>query len=556
MKIALAQINQKIGDFNNNIKKIIDTTAKARQDGADLVVFSELAVSGYPPLDLLDRPAFVDDSEEALEVLVKEIRGIAILVGCVTRNPLPQGKSLLNSVVFIQDGKIIAQGGKRLLPSYDVFDETRYFEATTSSLMVNLHGEKLGVTICEDIWSDEDISPHPLYSLDPVADLNKEGMDLLINISASPYYFGKQTIREEILKHITTEYKVPAIYVNQVGGNDELLFDGGSMVFNAGGELQARASQFKEDLIIWDSIQRQPGEIRPLPASEEEEVFESLVMGTRDYLAKCGFEKAVLNLSGGVDSALVACIAAKALGPDRVTTLFMPSPYSSDMSAEDSKKLAKNLGVQYIKVPINTIFTSYLDELKPVFKGLPVDEAEENIQARIRGNLLMAYSNKFNALPLSTGNKSELAVGYCTLYGDMSGGLAVISDVLKIWCYRLCWYINRDKEIIPERILTRAPTAELKPDQTDQDSLPPYPTLDGILTAYIEEHLSLNEVVEKGYDRDLVIGVLKRVENNEYKRLQAPPGLKVTKKAFGLGRRYPIARAGGAGMVIKKRVSG
>jgi NAD+ synthase (glutamine-hydrolysing) len=554
MKIALAQINQKIGDFNNNIKKIIDTSAKARQEGAELVVFPELAVSGYPPLDLLDRPVFVAANEEALEVLAKEIHGIAILVGCVTRNPLPQGKSLLNGVAFIQDGRITAQGGKRLLPSYDVFDETRYFDAASSSLRISLLGERIGVTICEDIWNDEDISPRPLYSLDPLADLKKEGIDLLINISASPYYFGKQAVREEILKHVTREYMVPVIYVNQVGGNDELLFDGGSMAVNAGGELQARASQFKEDLIIWDSIQRQPAQIRPLPASEEEEVFESLVMGTRDYLAKCGFEKAVLNLSGGVDSALVACIAAKALGPDRVTALFLPSLYSSSMSAEDSKKLAGNLGIKYIKVPISAIFASYLDELKPVFKGLPEDETEENIQARIRGNLLMAYSNKYNVLPLSTGNKSELAVGYCTLYGDMSGGLAVISDVLKTWCYRLCWYINQKQEIIPERILTRAPTAELKPDQTDQDSLPPYPTLDGILTAYIEEHLSLDEVVEKGYDRDLVINVLKRVERNEYKRLQAPPGLKVTKKAFGQGRRYPIARTGGPELTIKKRL--
>jgi NAD+ synthetase len=553
MKIALAQTNPKIGDFNNNIKKIIALAGKARQEGAALAVFPELSIMGYPPRDLLDRPAFVAANEEALEVLAREAEGISLLVGFVKPNPLPQGKPLINAAALIQDGQVKAQGGKRLLPSYDVFDETRYFESAPSSLLFNLSGERVGVLICEDIWNVENVSHRPLYDLDPLADLTKEGIDLLINISASPYYTGKLAIREKIMSHVAREFMMPVIYVNQVGGNDELLFDGGSMVFNAGGELQARACLFKEDLIIWDSTQRLPAVIRALPLSEEEEVFEALVMGTRDYMAKCGFEKAVLGLSGGVDSSLVAVIAAEALGPDRVTALYMPSPYSSTMSTEDSRKLAENLGIKFIEVPINKIFSSFLDELQPVFNDLPLDETEENIQARIRGSLLMAYSNKFNALLLTTGNKSELAVGYCTLYGDMSGGLAVISDVLKTWCYRLAWYINREREIIPERVLTRAPSAELKPDQTDQDSLPPYPTLDGVLTAYIEENLSLDEVVERGYDKELVMNVLERVERNEYKRLQAPPGLKVTKKAFGQGRRYPIARTGGPELVVEKK---
>ncbi len=543
MKIAMCQINPKIGDFTGNLQLILRAARGAEQRGCDLAVFPEMCTMGYPPRDLLEHDSFVKANLSTLEQLAREGVNIPFLCGYVDRNPSSVGKPLINSVALIEKGKIVSKGGKRLLPSYDVFDETRYFEPAQRSLVFNLGGEKIGVTICEDIWNLEHVPGVPTYNLDPVSELVEQNrITMLINISASPFTINKGQLRLKILKAIAKRFHIPAIYCNQVGGNDELLFDGSSMVVDANGRLAALGAQFEEDILIWDS-QENYDELEDPWLEEEAAVLKALVMGTRDYTRKCGFNKVLVGLSGGIDSSLVACIAAQALGPENVMGVSMPSRYTSEMSKEDSKKLALNLGIRYEVVPIEEIFTIYKKTLSDLFKGLPEDETEENIQARIRGNILMALSNKFNYLVLATGNKSEFAMGYCTLYGDLTGGLAVISDVPKTMCYRLARHINRDKEIIPERVLTRPPSAELRPNQTDQDSLPPYPVLDDILEAAVEERLSMEEIVARGHDPDLVREVLRRLALNEYKRRQAPPGLKVTSKAFGFGRRYPIACA-------------
>jgi NAD+ synthetase len=541
MKIGICQINPIIGDFEYNTSLIVEASEQARKKGCSLAIFPELALSGYPPKDLLEKPAFIDENLTRLDHLAAQIKGIHILCGCVDKNPRKTGKPLINGAAFIQDGLVVNKGGKRLLPTYDVFDETRYFEPADESLLFQLEGTRFGVTICEDIWNFGDFEGVPIYEVDPVSDLSSRKIDMLINISASPYTLGKAALRMNMLKNISSHYEIPTIYCNQVGGNDDLLFDGFSMVVDAEGRLIQVGKEFETDLLIWDT--KKAHEVLEEPfQTEEGSVLKGLVMGTRDYTFKCGFKKVLVGLSGGLDSSLVAVIAQMAMDAENVTGISMPSQYTSEMSKEDARELANNLGIHFEEIPIDEVYSSYKQSLAKAFKGLNEDVTEENIQARIRGNFLMGLSNKFGCLLLSTGNKSEIATGYCTLYGDMSGGLGVISDVPKSMCYRIAGHINREKEIIPKRILSRTPSAELKPDQTDQDTLPPYDVLDEILEAAIEKNLAIDEIVALGHDPDVVRDVLKRLIVNEYKRRQAPPGLKVTTKAFGYGRRYPIAR--------------
>ena len=475
------------------------------------------------------------------QALASGIEGISVLCGYVDENPLKTGRTLVNAVALIRDGKIAAKGGKRLLPTYDVFDEARYFEPSGESLVFEIETARIGVTICEDIWNVGDIEGVPKYALDPVQDLVRKGIDILVNISSSPYTIDKMEVRKHILEKLSTRYDLPTLFCNQVGGNDDLLFDGSSMVVDRSGRLILLAGAFEPDLLVWDSDGEYQEIVDPWPP-EDASILKGLIMGTHDYASKCGFKKLLVGLSGGIDSSLVAVIAQQAMGPENVTGVSMPSPYTSNMSREDAGKLAENLGIHFQEIPITEIFDQYKGSLTEAFEGLKEDETEENIQARIRGNLLMALSNKFNSLLLSTGNKSETAMGYCTLYGDMSGGLSVISDLPKTLCYRLAEYINRDGEIIPNRVLTRPPSAELKPDQKDQDTLPPYEILDQILEAAVEKNLGFEDILAMGHDPDVVRDVLRRLVTNEYKRRQASTGLKITTKAFGYGRRYPIAR--------------
>lgn len=457
------------------------------------------------------------------------------------KNPKATGKPLINGVALIKDGRIFRKGGKRLLPTYDVFDETRYFEPAGESLVFELDGKRFGVTVCEDIWNVDGSEGAPRYQLDPVSEINSQGIHILINISASPYTIKKRAIRQGILEKLSTRYRVPTLFCNQVGGNDDLLFDGSSMVADSNGKLILLGKEFESDLLIWDT-HKDYEEIRDPWPTEENSVLKGLIMGTKDYAFKCGFRKVLLGLSGGIDSSLVAVIAQRAMGAENVISVSMPSPYTSEMSKEDARELAKSLGIRFEELPIHDVFQSYKNSLAGLFKGLKEDETEENIQARIRGNLLMALSNKFNLLLLTTGNKSEMAMGYCTLYGDMSGGLAVISDIPKTMCYRLANHINKGEIIILERVISRPPSAELRPDQTDQDTLPPYEILDEILEAAVEKNLGFDDIVAMGHEPNTVKDILRRLVFNEYKRRQAPPGLKITTKAFGYGRRYPIAR--------------
>ncbi|MBN1830972.1 MAG: NAD+ synthase [Deltaproteobacteria bacterium] len=541
MKIALCQINPIIGDFDYNSSLIMEAVDKAKTERSSLAIFPELSLLGYPPKDLLEKPAFIDENLNRLEHLAAKIQGIQVLCGFVDKNTQKTGKPLINSAAWIKDGHMTGKGGKRLLPAYDVFDESRYFEPAQESLVLELEGKRLGVTICEDTWNFGDFEGIPFYEKNPVSDLMDRHVDILINMSASPYTLGKALLRMNMLKNISSQYKVPTVYCNQVGGNDDLLFDGLSMVVDNKARPILVGKEFEPDLLIWNTEQ----EYDVLDDSwwtEDTSLLKGLAMGTRDYTLKCGFKKALVGLSGGIDSSLVAVIARMALGAENVTGVSMPSSFTSDISREDARALAVNLGIHFKEIPINDIYQSYKSSLAPSFSGLEEDVTEENIQARIRGNLLMALSNKFKVLLLTTGNKSEMATGYCTLYGDMNGGLAVISDVPKTMCYRLARHINRDREIIPDRILTRPPSAELKPDQTDQDTLPPYDTLDDILEAAVEKNLPFGDIVALGHEPDVVRYVLKRMVFSEYKRRQAPPGLKVTTKAFGYGRRYPIAR--------------
>jgi NAD+ synthase (glutamine-hydrolysing) len=541
MKIALAQINTTVGDFAGNAERIVKFARCALDRRADLVVFPELALCGYPPRDLVEKPSFIARSEAGLEHLAQALPDIPTLVGYVRRSQAQQGREVSDAAALLHRGKRVLDYSKVLLAFYDVFDESRYFEPGDSPALYEVAGWRLGVTICEDIWNDKRFWKKQLYARDPVEETVRAGAKLLLNIASSPFASGKIQLRHDMLKAIALERQVPVVYVNQVGGNDQLIFDGSSMAFNARGELCARAQSFEEDLVVFDAGDGL-GEIRPGPASDVEAVYQALLLGTRDYVSKCGFEKVLVGLSGGIDSSLVATLATDALGPENVLGVSMPGPYSSAGSVRDAEALARNLRIDFRVIPIRSIFEDYLTTLDPAFEDRPRDVTEENIQARIRGNILMALSNKFGSLLLSTGNKSELAAGYCTLYGDMAGGLAVIADVPKGMVYDLARYANRAGERIPAACLEKAPSAELRPNQTDQDTLPPYEVLDVILRAYIEENLCAQEIVENyRLDPELVRQTVRRVNSAEYKRQQAAPALKVTAKAFGTGRRYPIA---------------
>jgi len=536
MKIAVCQINTTIGDFKGNSEKIVAGIKWADENGADLAVFPEMSVTGYPPRDLLEKPHFILKNLECIEEIAKKCRKIGAIVGYVSVNELTTGRGLFNSAALLHQEKIRFIQHKALLPTYDVFDEGRYFEPSMSHETCEFGGEKIGITICEDAWSTVTYGGRKLYNYDPVRKLIKEGAKIIINISSSPYTLGKAKVRESLLTQTAMQYSVPMIYANLVGGNDELIFDGRSMVVNANGEIAQIGKIFEEDRFIVDTSSLEVGSWGK-KVTEIEELERALVLGLKDYVNKCGFKKVVIGLSGGIDSAVVAALAVKGLGAKNVLGVAMPSKYSSDGSLADARTLANNLGIELKETSINDIHDSYLKGLS--LKGF--NTAEENVQARIRGNILMAISNETGAMVLSTGNKSEIAVGYCTLYGDMAGGLAVISDVSKTQVYQLAKQINFEKEVIPDAIIEKAPSAELKPDQKDTDSLPPYETLDQILKLYVEDHNSTQEIIDRGFEDGVVKDVVRRVDMNEYKRRQSPPGLKVTSKAFGTGRRCPIA---------------
>ena len=543
MKIALAQINPTVGDFSGNTAKIIDFTRRAQQGGADLVVFPELAICGYPPADLLEKPAFVARCGEAIcEVARATAKDpIGVIAGYVTAAEHGAGKHVMNSAALVRRGHVEFVQSKMLLPYYDVFDEQRYFAPAARQRVCHFEGHPLALTICEDAWNDKSFWENRLYTVDPVEELMKQGASLILNISASPWWHEKRAFRQEMLAAIAKRHHVPLVMVNQVGGNDSLVFDGSSLVIDPDGKVIAQAKSFEEDLIFAD-LDALTGDVREQIGSEEEAMLEALTLGTRDYVRKCGFSKVVIALSGGIDSALVAAIAVRALGAENVTTLGMPSPYSSQGSIDDSRQLAKSLGIRYETIPIDEIFSGFNHALEPVFARRKPDITEENLQSRIRGTLLMAFSNKFNALVLTTGNKSEMSTGYCTLYGDMVGALAVIGDVLKTRVYELCRWINREREVIPRAILEKPPSAELRPGQKDTDSLPPYEVLDPILEAYVEHYETPENIAAQvGADVETVRAVVKMVERSEYKRQQAALVLKVTPKAFGMGRRFPIA---------------
>lgn len=545
MKIAICQVNPVIGDFEYNISLIKDASDRAKDSGCLLVVFPGMSLMGCPPKDLLERSSFTEENIARFNELASRIHDIAILLGHVYENPLKTGKPLINGAALIRDGRMVARGGKRLFADHDACDETRYLEPPAESLIFDMGGKRFGVTVSmfEDTWSPDDFLSVPGHGAEPVYGFVGSGIDVLINISASPFTKNIGASRLNILRRISREYHVPTIYCNQVGGNDGLLFDGSSMVVDQDGRLICIGRQFEPDLSVWDTDEGYDEITNPW-VSDEESILSGLIMGMRDYAAKCGFSKVLLGLSGGLDSSLVAFIAREAMGPENVTGVSMPSPYTSEMSKEDARTLAGNLGIRFEEIPINELIETCNRALAGLFAGLEQDETEENIQARVRGNILMAMSNKFKALLLATGNKSELAMGYCTLYGDMCGGLAVIGDVSKTFCYGLCNYINRNGEIIPERIISRPPSAELRLDQTDQDSLPPYDILDDILEAVLERNLGVDEIVEQGHDPAVVKDVLHRLSFNEYKRQQAPPCLRITTRPFGYGRQYPIARGG------------
>lgn len=541
MKIAIVQINPLIGDFKRQFARISAACDHARKDGCELAVFPEMVLCGYPPRDLLEQHGFVEANRACLERLMAEVRGIGVICGLVTANPADGGKPLFNTAVLFEEGRLLFQVHKQLLPTYDVFDERRHFEPGQPSRPFAYKGHRIGLTVCEDAWNDKDVFRRRLYALDPVSQLAGEGADLLINIAASPFHMGKRAFRDDLLANLAAKHRVSLVFVNQVGGNDHILFDGASAAFDSQGRVVARCTDFEEDYVSFDT-RAGHGEVHAVSASDVQAVLQALVMGTRDYVTKCGFRKVVVGLSGGVDSALVSCIAVQALGAENVATVFMPSRFTSPDNYEDTRQLACNLGIAHSIIPIDAVYADFVKLLRPQAAPDDLTLTEQNVQARIRGTLLMGISNRDGCMVLSTGNKSELAVGYCTLYGDMNGGLAVISDVHKTLVYEICRHINRSGEIIPRRILEKAPSAELKPNQTDQDDLPPYDRLDAILKGYVEEARSADELAAAGHDPRLVADIIARVDRNEYKRHQAAPGLKVTAKAFGEGRRYPLAK--------------
>jgi len=536
MYIALAQINPVVGDLHYNTEKILTYTEKAKSAGAELVVFPELTLTGYPPRDLLFCNKFLDAVEAGVGKLLPASRDIGILIGA----PCRDGGKLYNAALLLHGGKVTGKQYKSLIPFYDVFDEQRYFTPARERNCIDFKGIKLGVTVCEDIWNDKDYWNLRRYDLDPVEEQVQKGAQLIVNLSASPYSYGKHRLRCDMLGKAAAKHGVGIIYVNQVGGNDHLLFDGSSCAVTRNGTVCLQLENFAEDFAFIDTRTLQEKTSDSCSVEDISWIYKALVIGTRDYLHKNGFHSAAVGLSGGIDSSITAAVAADALGPDNVIGVSMPSRYSSQGSKNDARDLARNLGIEYRVVPIENMFNAYVQVLNP--DGTPlVDLAEENVQARIRGNILMYISNREGPMVLATGNKSEMAMGYSTLYGDMSGGLAVLADVPKVIVYELAEYINREREIIPRSVITKPPSAELRPGQKDEDSLPPYKILDAILKAYIEEIKSIDEIVSLGYDRDLVVDIARRVDRAEYKRQQAPPGLRVTSRAFGPGRRMPIA---------------
>ncbi len=541
MRIALAQINTTVGDFDGNKALILDGYRRGVTGGAQLVLTPELAICGYPPRDLVHRSRFVPGNIETLHGIATEVGEVPLITGFVDINR-DDGKPFHNSAAVLQHGKVQHVIHKSLLPTYDVFDEDRYFEPASMIAPVKVGGMRLGITICEDIWND-DYLPRPLYDVAPPQVLAKQGIDVLVNISASPFSLGKPQIRERMLCALAPELGVPIAYCNSVGGNDQLVFDGNSVVIGADGKVLARLAPFDSDLRVVDvNVRASAPDARHLELNEPETLYRALVLGTRDYVHKCGFKSAVLGLSGGIDSALVAVLAAEALGRENVLGVSMPSEFSSEGSKDDARDLAKQLGIRYETIAIQPVFESLKAQMRDVFAGRPEDITEENMQSRIRGVILMSLSNKFGHLLLTTGNKSEVAVGYCTIYGDMCGGLAVISDLPKTRVYEVSRWINREREVIPWASIEKPPSAELRPDQKDQDTLPEYEVLDAILELFVEQGKSVAEIVAAGYEESVVRWILRRVELNEWKRHQAAPGLKVTSKAFGVGRRIPIVQ--------------
>ncbi|MBW4643904.1 MAG: NAD+ synthase [Goleter apudmare HA4340-LM2] len=549
MKIAIAQLNPTIGDLPGNAQQILEAAKQAAAAGVRLLLTPELSLCGYPPRDLLLNPSFVGAMGVTLQQLARDLpHNLAVLVGTVAENlkaHIAGGKSLFNSIALLENGEVKQVFHKRLLPTYDVFDERRYFEPGLQANYFTLDNIDIGVTICEDLWNDEEFWGKRSYAVNPIADLAIIGVDLIVNLSASPYSVGKQHFREVMLRHSAVRFQQPMIYVNQVGGNDDLIFDGCSFALNRQGEIMGRACGFATDLVVveFDEAHREltAGNVASPFKSEDEEIWQALVLGVKDYARKCRFSKVVLGLSGGIDSSLVAAIAVAALGKENVLGVLMPSPYSSEHSVSDALALAENLGIKANILPIGNLMQSFDRSLAEMFAGTEFGIAEENLQSRIRGNLLMAIANKFGYLLLSTGNKSEMAVGYCTLYGDMNGGLAVIADVPKTRVYSLCQYLNSEHQIIPQNVLTKAPSAELKPGQVDQDSLPAYEILDDILQRLIHNHQSAAQIVAAGHEPVIVDRVIQMVARAEFKRRQAPPGLKITDRAFGTGWRMPIA---------------
>jgi NAD+ synthetase len=541
LKIGLLQLNPTVGDFAANRQKLLAGYEKAAALGADFILAPELCLCGYPPRDLLQRADFIDANLAALEATAKSTGAIPLCTGYVDRNPDRPGRALRNSAAVLQNGKIIWRTHKSLLPTYDVFDEDRYFEPAKTVTPFSFNGRRLGITICEDIWNDEDFWPERIYRRDPVRELISQGAEIILNISASPWHDGKERTRLEMLQRTARDEKIPLVQVNLAGANDELIFDGHSVALNACGEVIALGKGFAEDVLVADletSPVPQPFEWPP----REQQIFSALSLGIRDYVQKCGFKSVILGLSGGIDSALVAVLAADALGAENVLGVAMPARHSSAGSLSDAEKLARNLGIRYEVLPIEPAFLAVEKQLEKVFAGTRPNEAEENVQSRLRGVTLMALANKFGALVLTTGNKSEMATGYCTLYGDMDGALAPVADVFKTDIYKIARRINRGHEIIPHNSITKPPSAELRPNQTDQDSLPPYETLDAILELYIVKNASKAEIIARGFAATVVNDVINKINFSEYKRRQAAPGLKVSPRAFGMGRRIPIAQ--------------
>jgi len=540
MRIALAQLNTTVGDIAGNEGLVLEAYRRGVEAQVELVLTPELSLTGYPPRDLLLRESFIRANQAALERLAAAVGEVGLIVGFVGENPVRPGRPLTNAAALLHRGRVVAIRTKTLLPTYDVFDEDRYFEPASENAVIHWEGRRLGLTICEDIWNDAEFGVQRRYRPDPAAALVASGAQILINLSASPWQLGKEQRRSALLRSLARRHQVPVVYCNLVGGNDELVFDGRSLAFNSAGGCLGEAAHFSSDFLIVDT--EASGDCPLAPLADEALLHDALVLGMRDYVGKCGFRSVVLGLSGGIDSALVAALAVDALGAENVRGLALPTQFSSAGSIDDARSLAVNLGIRFDVVPIQGSFEALKRQMEPLFEGRPEDTAEENLQARLRGVTLMAMSNKFGSLLLTTGNKSELAVGYCTLYGDMCGGLAVISDLPKTWVYRVSRWMNRDREIIPSSSITKAPSAELRPNQTDQDSLPPYEVLDAILEAYVVEDRPAAEIIATGFSEADVRRVVRLIDLSEYKRRQAAPGLKVTSRAFGVGRRQPVAQ--------------